>query len=189
MKAKNLKSDNSHSWFSSCQCCSFDTWYLSGYIKNDFSFLDKFLDALYIQVLLITEVINVIVCIVLISLHWQPIWIILQVTWELPAAQRASWGVEGLLLTEGFMESFYLFSYSILNVTQNKRSILSAFLFPPPSSEYFEFIWIIIWILYFASKTMLKQCNFLQTRTVWCFINACTLISPGLKKAWICQSF
>lgn len=55
-------------------------------------------------------------------------------------AQRASSGGRAsggacTLCIEGFMESFYLFSYRILTVTQIKKRIFKALFFPPPSSE------------------------------------------------------
>lgn len=92
-------------------------------------------------------------CIVLVSLHWQPMWIIIHVTRELPASTKGFVGGGGTctLCIDGFMESFYLFSYCILTVTQIKKIIFKGAFFPPPPQIVFEvqsaisgtFIWFL----------------------------------------------
>lgn len=134
----------------------------------------------FLQVNLITEgggwrwIMVLDMCIVLISLHWQPMWIIIHVIRELqlPASTKGfMWGGGGTCTSciEGFMESFYLFSYCILTVTRikKKKKLFKALFFLPPPQIVCEVqssingIFILIFFFFPALTTTLKLCIFL----------------------------
>ena len=159
------------------------------------------------------------VCIVLISLHWQPMWIIITILiinvsheLQLPDSTKGfivggGRGVDLYFVYRRIYGELLLIFVLYFNCHSYRKKIIfkDAFSSPPPPPPSSDSIWnsfyqwdylFILFLIFFLLLTTLEPCFFssffLSTRPVWRFIVACTLIFfffQVKKKAWICQSF
>lgn len=139
-------------------------------------------------------------CIVLISLHWQPMWIMIHLTCELqlPASTKGfmwvgGWGDLYFVYRRIYGELLLIFVLYFNCHLNQKRIFKRRFFLPPPQIVFESSInGIFIWFFFFFFALHNSQAVYFlinQTSMMLYYCMHFNFFFQVKKKAWICQSF